>query len=277
MRIITPFQILLATLGWPWLACAQLQLSEPTTPTVFAGEGRIVNLTWRNPSDNMVSVALRMQLYQASSSTAMPLDRPQAWKQLQVLPHQTVLETVSLSFPQVNAESRFLIQWLDATNNVLGHTDVLVYPTNLLSRLKPLAGATAIGVFDPQNKLTTLLKQAQLDVEDLADTGFTDFSGKLVIVGPFASKEQMPEDLADRIKALAQKGVAVVWVQPPVKPRGKPQPSFYLVPEKKGSVVIVQPTLVTNLSENPQAQSNLVYFCQLALCPENLSLPEKNN
>src|ERR1700756_3965826 len=136
MRLAIPFQLLLAMAGWPWLACAQLQLlPDATTPAVFAGEAQTVNLVWRNSGDNTVSVPLRMQLYQASSSTVMPLDGPQAWKQLQVLPHHTVIETVPLTPPPVNAESRFLVQWIDATNKVIGHIEVLAYPTNLLARL----------------------------------------------------------------------------------------------------------------------------------------------
>lgn len=278
MRLAIPFQLLLAMTGWPWLASAQLQLlPDATTPAIFAGAAQTVNLLWRNSGDNMVSIPLRMQLYQASSSTVMPLDGPQAWKQLQVLPHQTVLETALLSFPPVNAESRFLVQWLDASDNVLGHTDVLAYPTNLLARLKLLAGEMPIGVFDPQNELKPLLKQAGVDYEDLADAGLSSFSGSLSIVGPFAFKAQMPEDLPGRIKVLAQKGVAVVWIQSPKEQHEKPQPSFFFVPGKKSSVVVVQPGLLTNLTGDPQAQLNLVYLCQLALHPEKLSLPEKND
>ena len=39
-----------------------------------------------------------------------------AWKRLQVLPRQTVLESAQLNFPPVNAETLFLIQWIASSN-----------------------------------------------------------------------------------------------------------------------------------------------------------------
>jgi hypothetical protein len=39
------------------------------------------------------------------------------------------------------------------------------------------------------------------------------------------------------------------------------------------AVVVVQPELVANLPENPQAQLNLIYFCKLALRPQSSALP----
>jgi hypothetical protein len=101
-----------------------------------------------------------------------------------------------------------------------------------------------------------------------------DFHGKLAIIGPFQSGAQMPEGLTSRLKALAGKGVAVVWIQPPPGKREELKPSFYTVAEGKGAVVLVQAALVANLAENPKAQLNLVRLARLALHPEPLRLPE---
>ena len=47
----------------------------------------------------------------------------------------------------------------------------------------------------------------------------------------------------------------------------KIKPSFYVVSEGKGAVVVVQADLVRDFSENPKSQLNLIYFCKLALNP----------
>lgn len=265
---------LLPLLLSPHLLRAQLEiLPDDSAQTVFSGEARRVRVTFRNPSAQILDTALRTQIYQASSATVVPLGEPANWKNLQVLPGQTVLESISLAFPPVKSETHFLVQWLDETNKVLGRTDVLVYPANLLKALKPLAGGVPLGVFDPQNQLKPLLKGLALEFEDLADTGFDGFSGKLAIIGPFASRAQMPEGLANRIQALAKKGPAVVWIQAPPEKRDRLQPSFYSVRQNATAIVIVQPDQLAGLPDNPKSRLNLIYFCQLALHPENPSLP----
>ena len=66
----------------------------------------------------------------------------------------------------------------------------------------------------------------------------------------------------------------MVWICPSPGPGNQIQPSFYVVPEGKGAVVVIQPALVATPDENPQSQLNLVYFCKLALNPEPFSLPD---
>ena len=150
---------------------------------------------------------------------------------------------------------------------------VLVYPTTLLAELKPLAGDEPLGVFDPNNRLKPLLKNLQVAFADLENSDLENFSGRLAIIGPFSARAQMRAGLAAQIKALAKKGTAIVWLQPPPEKCDKLSPSFYSVPENTNAVVIVQPELVANLSENPQSQLNLIYFCKLALHPQPPVLP----
>ena len=264
--------LLLAALA-PSSALAQLQtLLDKEPQRVFAGEGRRITVVFHNPQGSAVDADLHTRLYQSSSATALPLgDVP--WKKLQVLPGQTVLESATMTFPSVKAETRFLVKWLEGTNKVAGMTEVFVYPADLLKALKPLAGEEPLGVFDPQNQLKPLLKAVAVECQDLADTGLEDYHGKLAIVGPFQSKAQVPEETGDRIKKIARKGVAVVWIQPPPTARDRLQPSFYAVPENTNAVVVVQPALVSGLPDNPQAQLDLIYFCKMALAPEPLRLP----
>jgi hypothetical protein len=240
---------------------------------VFGGGAAKIATVWRNDDTTETVAEVRVRIYQASSATAAPIsERP--WKRLQVLPGQTVMESAMLDFPAVKAETRFIIQWLENTNRVLRTTEVLAYPNDLLKQLQALRGDEPVGLLDPQRQLTPLLKAAGVETTDLAETGFADFRGKLAIIGPFQSKSQMPEELRSRVRALAQRGAGVVWIQPPPEPRAKMKPSFYAVAVGKGTVVVAQASLFADVANNPAAQLNLIRLAELALRPEPLGLPD---
>ena len=249
---------------WTGAARAELQLlPDREPPRVFAGDARKITVIWHNAGNQVVYAEVR---------TAVPLSEKN-WKKIEILPGQTVLESASIDFPAVNAETRFLIQWLEGTNQVVGKTEVLVYPTNLLGELKRLLDKENLGVLDPNNELKPLFKQNHVEFSDLGETVLEDFQGKLAIIGPFSTKAQMREGLAQTIQKIARKGVAVVWIQPPPGPKDQIKPSFYIVPEGKGPVVVVQADLVANPANSPQSQLNLIYFCKLALNPTPFPLP----
>ncbi|MGO8839301.1 MAG: hypothetical protein ACLQAH_09610 [Limisphaerales bacterium] len=273
MRLFSPWMLLLAAC-WPGRACGQLQVLPDREPQrVFAGTARPIAVVWHNTGDQTAQTEVRLRLYLTSSATAALLaEKP--WKQIEVLPGQTILESAPMNFPAVNAETRFLIQWLEGTNHVIGTTEMLAYPTNLLGELKPLVGEDNLGVLDPNDELKPLLKQNRVEYSDLGEAALEDFQGKLAIIGPFSTKAQIREGLAPAIQKIARKGAAVVWIRPPPGPKDQIQPSFYIVPEGKGLIVVVQADLVANLPENPKSQLNLVYFCKLALNPGPPSLPD---
>ncbi len=234
-------------------AQAQLKLLPvPELQQVFGGGFRTITLTWHNPGQKPFSQELSTRLYQASSATIVPLGTA-PWRSLEILPGQTVIESASLVFPAVNAETRFVIQWLAGTNQVLGTSEALVYPPSLLKELKSLAGEEPLAVLDPQDLLKSLLKAAAVEFLDFEDANIENYPGKLVIVGPFQNKTQMREGLASQLRA---------------------RPSFYAVPEGKGTVVVVQASLTASLSERPEAQLNLIQFARLALQPETPRLPD---
>lgn len=256
------------------LARAQLEIITNDEPQcVFFGEARKIAVTIHNHGDINFEDEIHARIFQTSSATAV-LFSENPWKRLEVPADETVLESAALDFPAVNAETKFLVQWLENSNNVIGTTEVLVYPTNLLAELKPLAGDEAIGVFDPQNQLKPVLKNLNIDFVNLENSDLENFSGRLAVIGPFQSKIQMRDGLANQIKALAKKGAAIVWLQPPRAGEEKLPPSFYSVPERQTAVVIVQPEIVVDLPNTPQSQLNLIYFCKLALHPQSPVLPE---
>jgi hypothetical protein len=250
---------------------AQLQVLPDSEPQqVFSGTARTVSLLISNASDMTATAQVRARVYQASSATTMRLhDVP--WKTLQVLPGQTIVESAVLDFPTIDAQSRFLIQWVAGTNHILGRTEVLAYPNNLLKQLNPLVADKQLGVFDPQNQLKPLLESIGVEIADLQDVGMLSFGGNLAIIGPFASREQMGDGLPNQIEAMSKKGIGVVWILPPQ--RDKIESSFYSVPFDGHATVIVQAALVANLADKPQAQFNLIHFARLALHPEPVRLP----
>jgi hypothetical protein len=263
--------------GWAGMADAQLQFLPDMKPqSVFFGAAKNVSVTLHNSGGQNFNDEIRARIYQTSSATAVLLSE-NPWKQVQVPAGETVLESAALDFPDVKAKTKFLVQWL-AETNVLGVTPVLVYPTNLLLALQPFLSETNFGVFDPGERLKPLLKAQGIKFADLAQTGLDDFSGQLAVIGPFQSRVQVPDGLAEQILALAKKNVAVLWIQPDEAARGdarptKISPSFYCVQKKQTAVVVVQPELVDDLAENPQSQLNLIYFCELALNPQPPVLP----
>lgn len=263
----------LVSFAAPAQAVAQPELlPDKEVRRVFGGGARTVPVMWRNSGDRLASLALSTRLYQASSATAAPLGGG-FWKELEILPLQTVLESVTLDFPAVRGETRFEVQWLQGSNTVLGTTEVWVYPTNLLGELGAIGGGEPVGLYDPQNVLKPLLRGLGVNCSDLETQGSERFVGKLVIVGPFESKAQVREWLPESIRVLARKGVGVVWLLPPLEPRGMLKPSFYTLSEGKGAVVVVQAGVIVDLAEEPQAQLNLVQLCRLALKPETNQLP----
>lgn len=259
---------------WSLAALAQLQLLPGEKPQrVFAGDARTISVMFHNLTETNCECEIRARILQASSSTAV-LFSENPWKHLLVPADETVLETAQLGFPAVRAATKFLVQWIVNSNQVIGPTEVWVYPTNLFHDLKSLFGEDAVGVLDPNGDLKPLLKSNGVGFLDLGEMPLEDFGGKLAIIGPFQSKAQMREGLAQTIQRIARKGVAVVWLRPPTGPKEGIKPSFYVVPEGKGAVVVVQPELIADLSENPKSQLNLIYFCKLALNPAPAQLPD---
>ena len=126
--------------SWPCASQAQLELvRDNEAQRIFAGDTRKIQVLWHNNGERSIEAQIRTRLYQASSATAV-LIHEDSWKQLQILPGQTVRESAALSFPSVRAETRFFVQWLGEANKVLGKTEVVVYPPDLLKDFKTLAG-----------------------------------------------------------------------------------------------------------------------------------------
>ncbi len=257
----------------PSLSFAQLEIvPDETIPAVFAGELRHIKVVFRNLSERPIEARLQTRLLQASTATAIPLAEV-PWKTLQLLAGQTVIETVGITFPTVKAATRFIVQWANEDRQIVGRTDVMVYPTDLLAELTQLAGKKPLGILDPNDQLKPLLRASKVELVDLGGTEFEDFTGKLAIIGPFGSKQQMPPRLAERVAACVKTGVAVVWIQPPAGRLPNFEPSFHQARIGEGIVIVAQGATVSGLAQNPFAQLNLIRMARLAVKPEPFALP----
>lgn len=253
-------------------ARAQLQsVPDQSSQCVFGGGGRKVDILWHNAGNETARVDFSTQMSQASSATTVVISKA-PWKNLQVLPQQTVLESAQLDFPTVKAETKFLVQWIGESNRVLGISEVMVYPTNLLGELKSMFTDADLGVLDLNDEVKPALKQNGVKFLNLDERGLEDFRGRLALIGPFHSPSQMREGLATSIRKIAAAGVAVVWLQPPGN-QDEIRPSFYVVPGGKSAMVIAQTDLTAHFPENPRAQLSLVRLCKLALNPQPFSIP----
>jgi hypothetical protein len=257
----------------PQISSPQLRVTAlGATPCLFSGAQASLPVLVSNSTEHVFDSEVRLRIYQTTEAIAA-VHQDRAWKTLRVSPGQTVLESWVVDIPAVNAETRFLVQFLLGTNTVLGTVDLRAFPTNLLHELQVLAENTPIAVLDPTSVIQPTLSTNGLQLEDLEQTGLNSFTGKLAIIGPFSATKDIPRDFLVRVKALAKRGTGIVWIQPSPSKNDPLEPSFYCMSEGRGQIVVVQAGLVSKLGLNPQSQLNLVYFCRLALRPQSLQLP----
>jgi len=254
-------------------ARAQLQtVPDPAVPQIFGGMPQKVNVRWYNAGETTVRADIHAQLYQTTSATAVSWGSATTTP-LEVLPQQTVLESVPLTFPAVRAKTRFLLQWSVGSNRPPEPMEIFVYPTNLLNELNSLVHGDDLGVLDPNDRIKPLLTQSSIEFLDLGTVPLETFDGRLAIIGPFEKKTQMRAGLGAAIQKIAAAGVAVVWLQSPANSDEDIKPSYCVVSANKAAVVVVQPELIASVASSPQAQLNLVYLCKLSLNPATFSLP----
>lgn len=261
---------------WPLGAGGELVwLPDAEPQQVFAREAQPVKAVIRNGSDQHVAELIYARLYQVSSATMAPLGKLWFWKRLEMLPGQTVIEEIRVSFPEVHSTVPFRLFWLNERGTTLACTEVWAYPTDLLQSLKTLAGGTPLGVFDPANRLKPLLHKQQIEFADLArHDGLAEFRGKLAIIGPVEQAAQIPETFAHQLGRRAkERGLALVWFQSPDERRLRPPPVAHLAPLGNGTMVVSPASWVADLATSPRSQSNLLRLAELALEPVPLSLP----
>lgn len=239
----------------PLLASAQVTVvPDAQPPAVFAGREQTIRVLFQNQTDQSTNLDLRVQLRQLSFSSSVRLGDPQPWKQLRLLPNQTVVETYATTFPSVRAATRFQIEWLG-----IGRTEIVVYPNDLLKKLSALAGEKPPALLDPDNQIRPVLKQARIEFTDM-ETEPSD--ARLAVM--WSNAKELPETVIKRVKD----GMAAVWI------RKSAPVAAYAVRLGTGTVIVASTSSVTPLADSPMAQLNLIRFAELALEPEAMRLPE---
>src|SRR6266567_4087133 len=122
--------IFTASLLLPMSMDAQLTIVKEDTQAVFGATDRRMEILIRNTGDERADVSIKGVVLQAGSGTVARWSES-PWEQVEILPRQTIAESVTFKFPGVRAETRFVIQWIQEPDKVFGTTDVWVYPTNL--------------------------------------------------------------------------------------------------------------------------------------------------
>lgn len=258
-------------------AAITLQLEPEYESQSFSG-GRtgLVRVTWHNLQNQKTETRLRLQLFQTSFSTAAPISE-QLVETVVTLAGQTVVQTNAVYFPDVRAESRFAIRWIDQRDNIVGSTEVSVFPGDLLKKLNELAGNGLIGCYDPEQRIMPVLAESSVQLDSFESDDSNAFIGRLVVIGPFNFQRQTDFDLVATLEQLTRHGVGIVWIQPPSELADRLKPSFYIVNKNAGAIVIVQNNFVRDLANSPRAQSRLIELCRLALKPEPFSLPHNRS
>lgn len=237
----------------PLGAWAQLEFTGDEPPvSVFAGSAQEVRVAIRNASDKLIETEATMRLYQVTSGSVVPVGDAQAWKKLRVLPKQTVLERIPVTLPAVRAATVFRLECPG-----IGRVTMTGYPADLLKGLNALRGENPVAVFDPDNKLKPVLKQAGVE---FADYEVDVQDARLALV--WSAAKTLPEPVVTRVR----KGMAVVWIRP------QKAPVYVLRP-----IVLMPASDLTGLAESAQSQVNLLHFAELALKPEPWQLPQEQN
>ena len=242
---------------WPLAATAQIELvSDAEPPAVFASQLQNLHITLRNAGDTLATNDVQILLYQLTSATSVPAGKARPWKRIEILPQQTVLETLPIEFPAVRSASRFRVEF-----SGIGSMEVLVYPGDLLKRLNALAGDQPLGIYDPEGQLKPLLKRA---VVSSVDFEIESTDSKLAIV--WSNAASLPNSITSRVKT----GMVVVWI------RSSTIPTTYAVRRGNGVIVMAPTSTVRGLADSPLAQLNLIRDAELALEPDALRLPSDN-
>ena len=65
----------------------------------------------------------------------MPIEKARPWKEIEILPGQTVLESAVVRLPPVKVATYFLIQWLGDDGQVLSKSRLFAVPKDIAESL----------------------------------------------------------------------------------------------------------------------------------------------
>lgn len=248
---------------------AQVELLPASNPLLlFGGATRPVEGKAHNAGTEERTLDLHFRLWQASSSTALPVGETQSAKQVRILAGQTVVETIPIVFPAVQQATDLVVRWADGEGKALGATRVTLLPGDLLKQLGVLTAGQPVALFDPDKELGPLLERQGVAQVDLAEAPQADAERGLAVVGPFSFPPKTGSARPTEVENFAKRCRAMVWVEAP-SPRGSGSGAVVRVLVRDGRTVVVVPsTFLSNLSESASAQWQLVQAAAIALKPQ---------
>jgi hypothetical protein len=249
---------------------AQLEVIPTAAPqVVFAGVASTIEVTIRNRGSVALDSEFSTRLFQVSSATRLPVGGSQVWKRLQILPEQTILESVPVHLPDVRAITQFQVQML-AADKPAGQCTVVGCPRDLIRQLVDITGAKHIAVLDSDRKLRPLLDKAGAASIDLTSPGGDSGAQyALAILGPFARRESVPPDFTTRANDLVKRNIAVVALLPPGTLGGfdSTAPLHMILPPPGGQkpAMVWSETGAEPIENSARAQLALFRLSELAL------------
>jgi len=254
---------------------AQIECPSVTLPLlVFGGAARPVEWRACNAGTEERTVNLHFRLWQASSSTGMPVGELRNAKSVRILSGQTVIETVPVEFPAVQKATDFVVRWTEAGGKALSATRVLLLPADFLKQFSALTAGEPVVVFDPEQELGPLLERQGVAHVDLSDAPQAEAAHRLAVVGPFSYSSKETRSRPLELETLAKHYRAVVWVEAPSSRGSGPGSALRVIVRNGRTVVVVPSAHVSNLSESAAAQWQLVQAATFALEPQ-LAEPAK--
>ena len=245
---------------------AQIEVTAPAgSQMAFPGPDRRIQVRLRNAGDKDIEAKLGMKLYQASSATATPLGPVRPWKRLTVKAGQTVLDEFKAELPSVRARSRFILQCINEEGVILGKLDVFVYPADLLKELIDLTGAKGIGLFDPEGRITPVLKRLEIPNSEWAfGDDRSDSTEALLILGPFSEERPLTAKMKQSIDTMVRAGRRLVCLHQ-TDDAIFPWPGVVTIYDaEKGRLVTAPPGMVADLEQSIASQLTLIRLVKLA-------------
>lgn len=237
------------------------------SPALFPGPNQFT-MVWTNKGPEQIDIELVGKIFQFGGAIAVVLPLEIKTK-LQLFPNQTALVPASFNAPEVRGKTTLLIQW-HAASEIIGKTELVVFPRDFLHELELLAGETPLALVTSDETLKTAFKTAKTKFDALEKNELADYKGKVVI---FKDPAMRPDALNRTLIPVATRGATVVSIIPTADDNTVPRPAYFATPQGRGIIIFVQEQFIENFDSNPESQSRLVELFKMAAKPGRPGLP----
>jgi hypothetical protein len=222
-----------------FLFAGQLQFSpEESASNVFGGRESSLPATFRNNQSEPIRLEICYRLFQKSSSITMPVGQKK-WKLVEIPAQQTIVTETQIFIPKVRSATSMALQYSTRDGKILGATELMAYPEDFLTELHSAFSSDAIGIFEPEPKLSPTFLRLKIPFQAIHDRHeVSQFKGKLLILGPFHSTTRVPFGLREEIIKRVRDGMSVMWIEVPQKM--DVVPSSILYKENLGKLLVVR-------------------------------------